>query len=117
MDLLDELSSKLQCKFGIQMVADNKYGTYDPATGKWTGMVGEVISGAADMAVADISINAMREKAVDFTVPFMHLGINALYKKSRSQSVPLSADDLLNQNLRLGVYGYGSTFNFFKASL
>ena len=98
MDLLDELAAKLQCKFSVKMVADNKYGIYDPATGKW-------------------AITAMREKAVDFTVPFMHLGITALYKQSRSQRVPVSADDLLNQNIRLGVYGYGSTFNFFKASL
>ena len=116
MDLLDELASKLQCKFAIQMVADNKYGTYDPATGKWAGMIGEVISGSADMAVADMSITAMREEAVDFTVPFMHLGITAMYKKSRSQRLPISAEDLLNQNIRLGVYGYGSTFHFFKAS-
>ena len=99
MDLMDELAAKLQCKFSVKMVADNKYGIYDPATGKWGGMIGEVISRAADMAVADISITAMREKAVDFTVPFMHLGITALYKKSRSQRLPISVEDLLNQNI------------------
>jgi len=116
MDLLEELASKLQCKFSIKMVADDKYGTYDPATGKWAGMIGEVVSGAADMAVADMSITAMREEAVDFSVPFMHLGITALYKKPRFQRVPISAEDLLNQKIALGVYGYGSTFNFFKQS-
>merc|ERR1719339_104206 len=116
MDLLDELASKLTCKFSVKMVADDKYGTFDPATGKWAGMIGEVSSGAADMAVADMSITAMREGAVDFSVPFMHLGITALYKKSSFKRAPISAEDLLNENIDLGVYGFGSTYNFFKQS-
>ena len=34
----------------------------------------------ADMAIADLSITYEREKAVDFSNPFMSLGISILYR-------------------------------------
>ena len=36
----------------------------------------------ADLAVADLTITYVREEAVDFTMPFMTLGISILYKKT-----------------------------------
>ncbi|GIY40054.1 glutamate receptor ionotropic, kainate 3 [Caerostris darwini] len=35
----------------------------------------------ADMAIADLTITYVREEAVDFTMPFMNLGISILFKK------------------------------------
>lgn len=35
----------------------------------------------ADFAITDLTITAARQKAVDFTSPFMNLGITILYKK------------------------------------
>ncbi len=32
----------LPCNYELRLVVDGKYGTRDPATGKWDGMVGEV---------------------------------------------------------------------------
>ena len=37
-------------------------------------MIGSVINGSADLAVADITQTAMRETVVDFTVPFDQVG-------------------------------------------
>lgn len=37
----------------------------------------------ADIAVADLTITYERESAVDFTMPFMSLGIGILYKKPK----------------------------------
>ena len=42
-------------------------------------MVGEVMTGAADLALADLTITAARERVVDFTVPFLQTGITVLY--------------------------------------
>ncbi|KAJ8970835.1 hypothetical protein NQ317_000708 [Molorchus minor] len=36
---------------------------------------------AAELAIADLTITSEREKAVDFTMPFMNLGISILYKQ------------------------------------
>ena len=44
------------------------------------GMIGEVMRGEADIAVADLTINSYRELAVDFTYPFMTTGISIIYK-------------------------------------
>lgn len=35
----------------------------------------------ADFAITDLTITSSRQKAVDFTSPFMNLGITILYKK------------------------------------
>lgn len=35
----------------------------------------------ADLAVAPLTITYMRDKAVDFTKPFMNMGISILYRK------------------------------------
>merc|ERR1711915_755444 len=79
-DLLKELSKFLKFKYEIKLVDDGKYGGFDGS--KWNGMMGEVISGTADIALADITMTAMREKHVDFSHPFMQLGITAIYSKS-----------------------------------
>jgi len=35
----------------------------------------------ADLAIADLTITYEREQAVDFTMPFMNLGVSILFKK------------------------------------
>lgn len=37
-------------------------------------MVGELQSGAADLAVASLTVTYTRSEVLDFTVPYMHLG-------------------------------------------
>uniref|UniRef100_T1IJ46 Glutamate receptor ionotropic, kainate 2 n=1 Tax=Strigamia maritima TaxID=126957 RepID=T1IJ46_STRMM len=87
-DLLNEME-KLYPKlnFTVRPVLDGKYG--DNTTGKWNGMVGELIQRKADLAIADLAITRQRQAAVDFTIPFMHLGIGILYKKSPKMELAL----------------------------
>ncbi|XP_054706414.1 glutamate receptor ionotropic, kainate 2-like [Uloborus diversus] len=81
-DLIEELSKRLHFDYEIREVADNKYGVeIDKERGLWNGMVGEVLRGEADMAVADVTISSTREKVLDFTLPFMSTGISILLKK------------------------------------
>merc|ERR1711915_553000 len=103
-DLLKSLSKLLKCKFEIKLVDDGKYGEFDGSN--WNGMMGEVISGTADIALADITITAMREKHVDFSHPFMHLGITVLYHKSsgKSRRIYTVEDFLDHKDIKLGVY-------------
>lgn len=48
--------------------------------GEWTGIVRQLIDRRADLAVASMTINYARETVIDFTKPFMNLGISILFK-------------------------------------
>lgn len=60
---------------------DMAHGIPDPKTGEWSGLIRELIDKRADLAVGGITISYNREQVVDFTKPFMHLGISILYRK------------------------------------
>lgn len=79
-DLLKELSKQLNFKYEIRLVKDRAYGIQN-ASGDWNGMIGEIVNGKADLAIADLTITSKREVAVDFTMPFMNTGISILFKK------------------------------------
>ncbi|XP_036423012.1 glutamate receptor ionotropic, kainate 5 [Colossoma macropomum] len=78
-DMLRELSDILKFSFKIKLVDDGLYGAPEP-NGSWTGMVGELINRKADLAVAGFTITSEREKVIDFSKPFMTLGISILYR-------------------------------------
>nr|XP_046273930.1 glutamate receptor ionotropic, kainate 5-like isoform X2 [Scatophagus argus] len=78
-DMLKELAEILKFSFKIKLVDDGLYGAPEP-NGSWTGMVGELINRKADLAVAGFTITSEREKVIDFSKPFMTLGISILYR-------------------------------------
>ncbi|CAL8368594.1 unnamed protein product [Lota lota] len=79
-DLISELSQKLGFRYKLHLVKDNRYGALD-ASGSWSGMIGEVIRGEADLAVAPLTVTAMREQVVEMTTPFMQTGLSFLLRK------------------------------------
>ncbi|KAG8433835.1 hypothetical protein GDO86_012270, partial [Hymenochirus boettgeri] len=78
-EMLMELAALLRFNYKIKLVEDGLYGAPEP-NGSWTGMVGELINRKADLAVAAFTITAEREKVIDFSKPFMTLGISILYR-------------------------------------
>lgn len=48
-------------------------------------MIKELLDQRADVAIADLTITYNREQVVDFTMPFMNLGISVLYRKPIKQ--------------------------------
>ncbi|XP_078416009.1 glutamate receptor ionotropic, kainate 1 isoform X1 [Cetorhinus maximus] len=80
LDLLKELSNILGFTYEVRLVADGKYGAQNEKS-EWNGMVGELIDHKADLAVAPLTITYVREKVIDFSKPFMTLGISILYRK------------------------------------
>ena len=67
----------------------------------------------ADVAVADLTINKERQDAVDFTMPFMNLGISILYVVP-SKKPPSLFSFLLPFSKDVWVY---MAFAFFGVSL
>ncbi|XP_055903490.1 glutamate receptor ionotropic, kainate 2-like [Eupeodes corollae] len=82
-ELIRELAEKLGFNFTFKIHGDDNYGFYDPKSNISTGMVHEIMVGNADLGVTDLTITSEREAGVDFTIPFMNLGISILYKKPR----------------------------------
>lgn len=52
-------------------------------TKMWTGIVGELTTGMADLSVAPMTITPERVTRLEFTKPFKYLGITILVKKVR----------------------------------
>ncbi|KAF2898798.1 hypothetical protein ILUMI_07378 [Ignelater luminosus] len=80
-DLIEELSQMLNFNYTFVIQEDGSNGNYNKRTKKWDGMIGEVVAGRVDFAIADLTISSEREQFVDFTMPFMNLGISILYRK------------------------------------
>jgi hypothetical protein len=81
--------------YTIHEVYDKKYGNDRYGNGTWDGMIGEILNGVcfsmndimefmvyqeAEMAVAPLTVNFRRAEVVDFTKPFLSLGISILFK-------------------------------------
>uniref|UniRef100_F1L369 Glutamate receptor, ionotropic kainate 2 n=1 Tax=Ascaris suum TaxID=6253 RepID=F1L369_ASCSU len=79
-DLLAELSRDLGFTYTIHLVKDRNYGNDIYGNGTWNGMIGEILRGEAEMAVAPFTVNFRRAEVVDFTKPFLSLGISILFK-------------------------------------
>jgi len=116
-DLITALGQKLGANFDVHVAGDRKYGGPNEA-GRWTGMVGEVMTGKADLALADLTITSKREKVVDFTVPFMQTGITILFSQpSWGLRTFKSIEDLVKQDdIKFACVEGGATERFFKNS-
>ncbi|VDN26883.1 unnamed protein product [Gongylonema pulchrum] len=97
-ELLEKIAELQKFKYILHEVKDKTYGS-KMSNGKWNGLVGELMSGEADIAVTSLTISYSRSEVIDFTVPYMHLGISILYKKPAASEpnffaflAPLSSD-------------------------
>ncbi|XP_030293024.1 glutamate receptor 1b isoform X2 [Sparus aurata] len=80
-ELAAEIAKHVGFVYRLELVGDGKYGARDSETKLWNGMVGELVYGKADVAVAPLTITLVREQVIDFTKPFMSLGISIMIKK------------------------------------
>ncbi|XP_023178755.1 glutamate receptor 1 isoform X3 [Drosophila hydei] len=112
-DMAELIATRLGIKFELRLVQDGSYGAENQfAPGGWDGMVGELVRKVrnrhrhtadnscqhfvtallslalkeADIAIAAMTITAERERVIDFTKPFMSLGISIMIKKPVKQT-------------------------------
>ncbi|EPB74563.1 hypothetical protein ANCCEY_06375 [Ancylostoma ceylanicum] len=84
-DLLKLLAKNISgFEYNIFVSEGNKYGARQP-DGSWDGMLGYLLNETADIAVAPLTITQERERAVDFSKPFMTTGISIMIKKPEKQ--------------------------------
>ncbi|CAF0889980.1 unnamed protein product [Adineta steineri] len=73
---------KLQIPY--KFLIETKYGN-EVEKGVWDGMVGALLNRDADLSIASLTINGAREKVVDFSKPFIELGISIMISKPEKQ--------------------------------
>ncbi|XP_045623949.1 glutamate receptor ionotropic, kainate 2 isoform X4 [Procambarus clarkii] len=88
-DLIHEIAAIRGFNYTFQLVADGAYGSKNRETGEWDGIVRELLDHKADLGIVDFTITYEREEAVDFSMPFMNLGISIVYKKAQKKSPSL----------------------------
>ncbi|KAL5012647.1 hypothetical protein ScPMuIL_011198 [Solemya velum] len=96
-DLMNEVAQIVGLKYRIKLVEDGIYGV-DIGNNTWNGIIGELINGKAHIAVAPLTITSEREHVVDFSKPFMDLGISIMIKKPEKQ--------------KPGVFSFLQSFSF-----
>ncbi|KAM7073985.1 glutamate receptor ionotropic, delta-1 isoform 2-T2 [Molossus nigricans] len=79
-DVLDALAKALGFKYEIYQAPDGRYG-HQLRNTSWNGMIGELISKRADLAVSAITITPERESVVDFSKRYMDYSVGILVKK------------------------------------
>jgi ionotropic glutamate receptor len=82
-ELIDLLAQNLEFNYTFQLQEDGSYGSLNKETGEWNGLIGEIVEGRVDLAITDLTITAERQSAVDFTEPWMYLGISIIFKKPK----------------------------------
>ncbi|XP_067415168.1 glutamate receptor ionotropic, NMDA 3B [Emydura macquarii macquarii] len=87
-DLLEKLAEDLPFAYDLYIVGDGKYGAWK--NGQWTGLVGDLLSGTAHMAVTSFSINSARSRVIDFTSPFFSTSLGILVRTKDTAS-PIGA--------------------------
>ncbi|XP_074604741.1 glutamate receptor 1-like isoform X2 [Brevipalpus obovatus] len=85
-DLADLIAQEMEISYEMRLVSDNKFGGKSNNASSWNGMVGELIRQEADIAIAPLTITADRERVIDFTKPFMSVGISIMIKKPAKQN-------------------------------
>ncbi|XP_068232538.1 probable glutamate receptor [Palaemon carinicauda] len=83
--LMRSLARQLNFTYSCHEVADKQWGTY--SEGKWTGMIGEVLYGKADIAVAPLDITLLRSQAVDYVIPLVDSGYRMIMTRPNTQDV------------------------------
>ncbi|KAL9893324.1 glutamate receptor ionotropic, kainate 2-like isoform 1-T1 [Glossina fuscipes fuscipes] len=114
-DLIKELADKLGFNFTF-INGGNDYGSFNKTTNVTTGMLKEMVEGRADLAVTDLTITSEREEVIDFSIPFMNLGIGILYlKPQKSNPTTFSFMDPFSKEvwIYLGLAYLGVSLCFF----
>ena len=83
-DLAEKISQIVNFTYEFRQVKDNRFGAKD-ANGNWNGIIGELVRHEADLAVAGLTISLQREQAVEFSMPFMNIGISIMVTRPQKE--------------------------------
>jgi ABC-type amino acid transport substrate-binding protein len=90
-DLLNSALARLNATSGgdtfalsVYPAPDGQFGALNATSGQWSGVIGEVVRGEADLGLGDITWSAARDRAVQFTGPWLAAPLALLTKPGLS---------------------------------
>ncbi|XP_062619725.1 ionotropic receptor 25a-like, partial [Saccostrea cucullata] len=105
-DVLDKIAEEVGFTYVIREARDNLYGLALP-DGSWTGLIGEVQRGEADLAAAPVSVTAEREQVIDFTNPYYdYAGLQILMSGTIASSSMFGFVDVFDGPVWLAWFGF-----------
>ncbi|XP_015601483.1 uncharacterized protein LOC107270719 isoform X2 [Cephus cinctus] len=90
-DLLSLVSRELGFRFELYVGGDGLFGKRNGSSGAWNGVVGELVSGKAQLAFAPLSVSARRAEVIDFTTPYFFSGVSFLAAPKLRSEISLLA--------------------------
>ncbi|CAD6992159.1 unnamed protein product [Ceratitis capitata] len=114
-DLIKNLAAKLGFNYTF-IDGGTDYGSYNKTTNTTSGMMKEILEGRAELAISDLTITSEREEIIDFSIPFMNLGIAILYvaPKKKNTDIYSFMDPFSGEVwVYLGLVYIGVSFCFF----
>ncbi|XP_043483125.1 uncharacterized protein LOC122511745 isoform X3 [Leptopilina heterotoma] len=90
-DLLAQMSKELEFRFNLYIVKDGYFGRKLGRDGTWNGVIGELVTGHAQLAFAPLSVSKRRAEVVDFTTPYFYSGVSFLSAPKHRSEIPLLA--------------------------
>ncbi|XP_053602444.1 uncharacterized protein LOC128670645 isoform X2 [Plodia interpunctella] len=64
---------------------------FDDEPEKWTGIIGDLVSGAAHMSFAALSVSSARAEVIDYSQPYFFSGVSILAAPNQRPDIPLLA--------------------------
>ena len=81
LELMQEITKISNFTFETYIVKDGKFG--EKINGTWNGVIGELISNRADVSFAPLTYTAERAKDVQFTSPYLNIGLKLMSLKEK----------------------------------
>ncbi|KAL5234431.1 hypothetical protein ACI65C_001841 [Semiaphis heraclei] len=79
-DLIEKLSKEMNFKY--ELIVKDKFGSLDPVTNQWNGLIGGLVEGELDIVIAALTMTSEREEVIDFIAPyFEQTGISIVIRK------------------------------------
>ncbi|XP_017794077.1 PREDICTED: uncharacterized protein LOC108575709 [Habropoda laboriosa] len=91
MDLMSLVSRELGFRYDLYLVRDGLFGKRNGSSGTWNGIMGELVSGRAQLAFAPLSVSSHRAEVVDFTTPYFFSGVSFLTAPKVKSEISLFA--------------------------
>ncbi|RUS78064.1 hypothetical protein EGW08_014176, partial [Elysia chlorotica] len=84
-DVLSEIAKKVGFEYNFVECSPGGYGFLED--GKWTGCIGNVVRGEADVIIGALTVTVERDKVMDFTLPYYDFaGIQIMMKREDSST-------------------------------
>ncbi|KAJ3643371.1 hypothetical protein Zmor_026086 [Zophobas morio] len=86
-----DIGKKYRYKDEFGMTEERQEETNSNVDVKWNGVVGDLVSGAAHMSFAALSVSSARSEVIDFSVPYFFSGVSLLAAPQQTSEIPLMA--------------------------